>query len=174
MVRRVSSVTVPDRRAAPQAGVQRDSVRLAGVSKVFGRGESAVRALDNVSLEVPPGEFTCLIGASGCGKSTLLSLVAGLEQPTSGEESTGGGRVPFMFQEPALFPWLTAAGHVELALRARGLGKAERRQRTAELLDTVHLTGFGGETPHQRSAGLRRRGARGRALAPAAAVLLKA
>ena len=70
------------------------TVRLTGVSKVFGRGDSAVRALDQVSLEVPPGEFTCLIGASGCGKSTLLSLVAGLEKPTSGEVSPGGpGRV---------------------------------------------------------------------------------
>ena len=58
------------------------------MSKVFGRGGSAVRALDQVSLEVAPGEFICLIGASGCGKSTLLSLVAGLEQPTAGEVST--------------------------------------------------------------------------------------
>jgi NitT/TauT family transport system ATP-binding protein len=161
MVRQVSSVTVADRRAAPPVGGQRDSVRLTAVSKVFGRGESAVRALDNVSLEVPPGEFTCLIGAS-----------AGLEQPTSGEVSAGGGRVAFMFQEPALFPWLTAAGNVELALRARGLGKAERRQRTEELLDTVHLTGFGGKRPHQLSGGMRQRVALARALAQDADVLL--
>src|SRR2546423_7174290 len=146
MVRQVNSVTVTDRRAAPPVG---EPVTLKSVSKVFGRGNTAVRALDQISLEVPHGEFTCLIGASGCGKSTLLSLVAGLEQPTSGEVSTGGGRVAFMFQEPALFPWLTAAGNVELALRARGLGKAERRQRTGDLLDTVHLTGFGGEPPPQ-------------------------
>ena len=178
MVRQVSTVTVADRRAAPPIGGVRDAVRLTGVSKVFGRGSSAVRALDNVSLEVPPGEFTCLIGASGCGKSTLLSLVAGLEQPTSGEVSAnvgarGGGRgVAFMFQEPALFPWLTAAGNVELALRARGLGKAERRQRTEELLDTVHLTGFGGKRPHQLSGGMRQRVALARALAQDADVLL--
>ena len=128
MARQVSSVTVTDRRAASPAGGlrgRRDAIRLTGVSKVFGRGTSAVRALDRVSLEVPPGEFTCLIGASGCGKSTLLSLVAGLEQPTSGEVATGGAKVAFMFQEPALFPWLTAAGNVELALRARGAAKAE-------------------------------------------------
>src|SRR5437016_10638791 len=120
MVRQVSSVTVADRRAAPPVGGQRDSVRLTAVSKVFGRGGSAVRALDKVSLEVAPGEFTCLIGASGCGKSTLLSLVAGLEQPTSGEVFVGDSRVALMFQEPALFPWLTAASNVELALRALG------------------------------------------------------
>jgi sulfonate transport system ATP-binding protein len=162
-------VTVTDRRAAPPVG---GAVRLTGVSKVFGRGSSAVRALDQVSLEVAPGEFTCLIGASGCGKSTLLSLVAGLEQPTSGEVSTSGGQVAFLFQEPALFPWLTAAGNVELALRARGVGKAERRQRAGELLETVHLGGFGGKRPHQLSGGMRQRVALARALAQDADVLL--
>src|SRR5580704_16736446 len=135
MIRQESSLAVTGPR--PAAGGAPAAVRLADVSKVFGRGSSAVRALDHISLEVPPGEFTCLIGASGCGKSTLLSLVAGLEQPTSGEVSAAG-RVAFMFQEPALFPWLTAAGNVELALRARGIGKAERRQQAAELLETVH------------------------------------
>src|ERR1043165_780988 len=169
MVRQVNSVTVTDRRVAPSVG---EPVTLTSVSKVFGRGSTAVRALDQVSLEVPPGEFTCLIGASGCGKSTLLSLVAGLEQPTSGEGSTGGRRVAFMFQEPALFPWLTAAGNVELALRARGLGKPGRRQRTEELLDTVHLTGFGAKRPHQLSGGMRQRVALARALAQDADVLL--
>ena len=164
-------MTVTDRRAAPPVGVG-GSVRLAGVSKVFGRGASAVRALDQVSLEVAPGEFTCLIGASGCGKSTLLSLVAGLEQPTAGEVSASGRQVAFMFQEPALFPWLTAAGNVELALRARGVGKAERRQRTGELLETVHLGEFGGKRPHQLSGGMRQRVALARALAQDADVLL--
>src|SRR5580692_1161100 len=169
MVRQVSSVTVTDRRAATSVT---EAVRLTGVSKVFGRGSSAVRALDQVSLEVSPGEFTCLIGASGCGKSTLLSLVAGLEQPTTGVVSTGGRRVSLMFQEPALFPWLTAAGNVELALRARGVAKAERRQRTEELLQTVHLGGFGAKRPHQLSGGMRQRVALARALAQDADVLL--
>jgi NitT/TauT family transport system ATP-binding protein len=148
------------------------SVRLAGVSKVFGRGSAAVHALDNISLEVTPGEFTCLIGASGCGKSTLLSLVARLEQPTSGQVSVSGGQVALMFQEPALFPWLTAAGNVELALRARGAGRAERRQRAAELLETVHLGGFGGKRPHELSGGMRQRVALARALGQDADVLL--
>jgi NitT/TauT family transport system ATP-binding protein len=168
----VSRVTVTDRRTAPPVEGVDGSVRLTGVSKVFGRGSSAVRALDKVSLEVAPGEFTCLIGASGCGKSTLLSLVAGLEEPTAGEVSTSGGRVAFMFQEPALFPWLTAAGNVELALRARGVAKAERRQRTEELLQTVHLGGFGAKRPHQLSGGMRQRVALARALAQDADVLL--
>jgi NitT/TauT family transport system ATP-binding protein len=124
-----------------------------------------------VSLAAEPGEFTCLIGASGCGKSTLLSLVAGLDQPTSGEISVGG-RVALMFQEPGLFPWLTALGNVELALRARGVRKHERKQRAAELLDAVHLAGFGKKRPHELSGGMRQRVALARALAQDADVLL--
>jgi len=163
----VSPVTVTDRPASAVGG----SVQLTTVTKVFGRGGSAVRALDQISLEVPQGEFTCLIGASGCGKSTLLSVVAGLEQPTAGTVSVSG-RVALMFQEPALFPWLSAAGNVEVALRARGLGRAERRQRTAELIEAVHLGGFGGKRPHELSGGMRQRVALARALAQDADVLL--
>ena len=163
----MSPVTVTDKPASAVGG----SVRLTTVTKVFGRGGSAVRALDQISLEVPQGEFTCLIGASGCGKSTLLSLVAGLEQPTAGTVSVSG-RVALMFQEPALFPWLSAAGNVEVALRARGIGRAERRQRTAELIEAVHLGGFGGKRPHELSGGMRQRVALARALAQDADVLL--
>jgi len=169
MARQGSAMTVTGQRPAVD-GVT-GAVQLRAVSKVFGRGSSAVRALDQISLEIPPGEFTCLIGASGCGKSTLLNLVARLEQPTSGEVSVSG-RVALMFQEPALFPWLTAAGNVELALRARGVAKAERRQRTEELLQTVHLGGFGAKRPHQLSGGMRQRVALARALAQDADVLL--
>jgi NitT/TauT family transport system ATP-binding protein len=147
------------------------TVTLAGVSKVYGRGRAAVHALDQVSLSAAPGEFTCLIGASGCGKSTLLSLVAGLDKPSAGEIAVGG-RVALMFQEPGLFPWLTAAGNVELALRARGAGKAERRAKAAELLETVHLGGFGKKRPHELSGGMRQRVALARALAQDADVLL--
>jgi sulfonate transport system ATP-binding protein len=147
------------------------AVSLAGVSKVYGRGGSAVRALDQVTLTSAPGEFTCLIGASGCGKSTLLSLVAGLDRPTSGE-ITVNGRVALMFQEPGLFPWLTAAGNVELALRARKVPRAERKARTRELLDAVQLGGFGGKRPHELSGGMRQRVALARALAQDADVLL--
>jgi len=147
------------------------TVTLTGVSKVYGRGGTAVHALDQVSLTASPGEFTCLIGASGCGKSTLLNLVAGLDKPTAGQIAVGG-RVALMFQEPGLFPWLTAAGNVELALRARGAAKAERRAKAAELLDTVHLGGFGKKRPHELSGGMRQRVALARALAQDADVLL--
>ncbi|HLX48364.1 MAG TPA: ABC transporter ATP-binding protein [Streptosporangiaceae bacterium] len=148
------------------------AIELTGVSKVYGKGRTSLLALDNVSLSVAEGEFVCLIGASGCGKSTMLSLVAGLDTPTSGQVCTGGRRVTLIFQEPALFPWLTAARNVELALRTRGVPKQQRRSRTAELLEAVHLDGFGGKRPHELSGGMRQRVAMARALAQDADVLL--
>ena len=148
------------------------AVRISEVSKAFGHGRSTLLALDRLSLDVTPGEFVCLIGASGCGKSTLLSLVAGLDAPTAGVIDTAGSRVAMMFQEPALFPWLTAARNVELALQASGMAKAERRRRAAELLDVVHLRGFGDKRPHELSGGMRQRVALARALAQDADVLL--
>src|SRR5215468_12002020 len=147
------------------------AVTLTGVSKTYGRGDTAVRALDRVTLTAAPGEFSCLIGASGCGKSTLLSLVAGLDKPTAGQINVGG-KVALMFQEPGLFPWLTTAGNVELALRARGAGRAERKARAADLLEAVHLGGFAKKRPHELSGGMRQRVALARALAQDADVLL--
>ncbi|WP_214318886.1 ABC transporter ATP-binding protein [Nonomuraea sediminis] len=142
-----------------------EAVRLEGVSKIYGHGRAGLLALDKVSLTVAPGEFVCLLGASGCGKSTLLSLVAGLDQPTGGQISTDGRKVAMMFQEPALFPWLTVSANVELALRAAGLPRSERQARAAEFLDIVHLGGFGKKRPHELSGGMRQRVALARALA---------
>ena len=126
--------SVPDEQAPASAcpgqpttgGGTEAAIQITDVTKTFGRGRSEVVALDGVSLSVAPGEFVCLIGASGCGKSTLLSLVSGLEAPTSGTVSTGGRRVAFMFQEPALFPWLTAVAERRAAAagQRRGPGRA--------------------------------------------------
>jgi NitT/TauT family transport system ATP-binding protein len=148
------------------------AVEITDVTKTFGRGDAALLALDGVSLSVAPGQFVCLIGASGCGKSTLLSLVAGLDAPTSGQVNTGGRKVSLMFQEPALFPWLTAAKNVEMPLRAAGMPKAQRRERVAELLDLVQLGTFADKLPHQLSGGMRQRVALARSLAQDADVLL--
>jgi NitT/TauT family transport system ATP-binding protein len=126
------------------------AIEISEVSKTFGRGDTELVALDRVSLSVAPGEFVCMIGASGCGKSTLLNLVAGLDAPTSGEVSTGGRRVSLMFQESALFPWLTAAKNVEMPLRASGVARNERRERVAELLDLVQLS-WPGAWPRTRT-----------------------
>ena len=156
----------------PVTSVAGPAVRLTDVTKVYGQGTRAVLAVDKVSLSVAPGEFSCIIGASGCGKSTLLNLVAGLDQVTSGQLDTGGQKVTLMFQEPALFPWLSASKNVELALRARGVPKAERRPRALELLEAVHLGGFAGKRPHELSGGMRQRVAMARALAQDVDVLL--
>src|ERR1700744_1115302 len=157
--------------ARPEAGTDA-AIKIDAAPHAFGNERPHAVALDAVSLSVSPCEFVCLIGASGCGKSTLLSLVAGLEAPTSGTVSTGGRRVAFMFQEPALFPWLTAVQNVELPLRANGVGRAERKQRARELLDSVHLVGFADKRPHELSGGMRQRVALARALAQDADVLL--
>jgi NitT/TauT family transport system ATP-binding protein len=149
------------------------AVALSGVTKVYGRGESAVLALDGVSLDVAPGEFVCLVGASGCGKSTLLNLVAGLDQVSGGQIQVAENANPgLMFQEPALFPWLSVAANVEVPLKLRGLPRAERRERVAELLETVHLGGFGRRQPHELSGGMRQRVALARTLALDTPVLL--
>ncbi|MEU6750071.1 ABC transporter ATP-binding protein [Spirillospora sp. NPDC046719] len=141
------------------------AVRLRGVSKAFGSGTSSLLALDQVSLDAAPGEFVCLLGASGCGKSTLLNLVAGLDQVSAGTIDTEGARVALMFQEPALFPWLNVTANIELALKMRGVPRQDRRERAAELLDSVHLGGFAKKRPHQLSGGMRQRVALARALA---------
>ncbi|HWI04118.1 MAG TPA: ATP-binding cassette domain-containing protein, partial [Acidimicrobiales bacterium] len=116
------------------------AISLRGVSKAFGHGAGAVLALDNITLDVARGEFVCLVGASGCGKSTSLNLIAGLDRPTVGDVSVNG-RTALMFQEAALFPWLTVRDNVALPLRLAGVGKAQRRRRADELLEQVHLGG---------------------------------
>lgn len=141
------------------------------VTKEFGRGAASVRALDGLELTVDAGSFICVVGASGCGKSTLLSLLAGLEQPTSGRVQTNG-RVGLMFQESALFPWLTVAENVALPLRLAGLDRRACRARANELLASVHLGGQGNRRPHELSGGMRQRVALARALAQEADVLL--
>ncbi|HEY8215947.1 MAG TPA: ABC transporter ATP-binding protein [Acidimicrobiia bacterium] len=146
-------------------------VRVHEVSKVFGDQSNAVHALDKISLDVQPGEFVCILGASGCGKSTLLNLVAGLDRPSAGTIEVAG-RTSLMFQEAALFPWLTARGNVELALRLDGLGRAERRARARDLLDLVNLGEFAAKRPHELSGGMRQRVALARSLAQRVDVLL--
>jgi NitT/TauT family transport system ATP-binding protein len=154
----------------PATSVAGPAVRLTDVTKVYGQGTRAVLALDKVSLSVAPGEFTCIIGASGCGKSTLLNLVAGLDQVSSGDLATTG-QVTLMFQEPALFPWLSASKNVELALRARGVPKAERRR----ALGAARGRAPGrvrDKRPHELSGGMRQRVALARALAQRSDLLL--
>ena len=142
-----------------------------GATRAFGDGRDRVVALDGVDLTVRKHEFVSLLGASGCGKSTLLAILAGLDRPTSGTAHVEG-RVGLMFQESALFPWLTVTGNINTALRLRGIPRRERPARAAALLESVHLGGFGNRRPHELSGGMRQRAALARALAQGAEVLL--
>ncbi|MGP4111241.1 ABC transporter ATP-binding protein [Streptomyces sp. 4N509B] len=162
----------PDGTAGEAARRAGYAVRFDHVSKSFGRAGTHQLVLDDISLDVGPGEFVTLLGASGCGKSTLLNLVAGLDQPSSGTISVPGGRPALMFQEHALFPWLTAGGNIELALRLRGVAKNERRTEAERLLDLVRLTGAHGKRVHELSGGMRQRVALARALAQDSQLLL--
>jgi NitT/TauT family transport system ATP-binding protein len=156
----------PDCRAssAPAA------VALERVTKRYA-GENGLLALDGISLAVRPGEFLTLVGASGCGKSTLLNLVSGLDQPTSGSVEVEG-HAAFMFQEHALFPWLSALDNVAAPLRLKGVGKKEREAQALEYLEAVHLADFADRRPHELSGGMKQRVAIARTLATQAPVLL--
>ena len=149
------------------------AIAIAGVSRGFGSGRGAVKALDNLSLDVAEGEFVCLVGASGCGKTTLLNMIAGLDRPTTGTVDIGGRRTALMFQEGALFPWLTARANIELALKLGGWrDRRARRTRAQELLVAVQLGDAGDRRPHQLSGGMRQRVSLARALAQDAEILL--
>ena len=148
------------------------AVRLTDVSKVYGHGSDSVLAIDRVSLDIADCEFVCLVGASGCGKSTLLNLVAGLDDPTTGEIDRPRGEATLMFQESALLPWLSAAGNVELPLRIKGVGRSERSARAADLLRLVGLEGFATKRPHELSGGMRQRVSLARSLAQDRKILL--
>ena len=145
------------------------TVVMEDVGKSFG-GPTPV--LEDVSVRIEPGEFVCLLGASGCGKSTLLNLIARLEAPTAGVVKTPREGAAFMFQDAALFAWLTARGNIELALRFAGVPAAERRGRAGELLRLVHLDDAADLRPHQLSGGMRQRVALARALAQDRPLLL--
>ena len=148
------------------------AVRVSRVSHAFGQGGERLLALRDVSLELRKGEFACLVGASGSGKSTLLSLLARLDPPSAGRIDTSGAETALLFQEAALFPWLTAAGNVELPLRLRGVSRHRRREEVRRLLEVVGLADFAGSRPHELSGGMRQRVALARALAQEASVLL--
>lgn len=149
-------------------------LRIEHLGKQFG---PQVVALQDVSLQVQPGEIVALVGTSGCGKSTLLRIVAGLEAPSTGRVLIGGAPVAgphpavgFLFQEPRLLPWLTVRQNVEFGIAH--LPTPERAARSAGALNRVGLADFAGAWPRQLSGGMAQRAAIARALVARPELLL--
>jgi NitT/TauT family transport system ATP-binding protein len=155
-------------------------IALESVGKRFTSRRGTHHALSDVSLTIDEGQFVCLLGPSGCGKSTLLNLIAGLDHADSGRIALDGKTITgpgpersVMFQESALFPWLTARRNVEFGLELAGVAdKHERAARTETFLKKVHLWRFRDAYVHELSGGMRQRVALARALAPDPRVLL--
>jgi NitT/TauT family transport system ATP-binding protein len=154
-------------------------IRIEGLSKTFSTRRGEHFALGSVDLTVGDGEFVCLVGPSGCGKSTLLNVIAGLESPDSGRATIDGRPIEgpgpdrcVMFQESALFPWLTVAKNVEFALDLAGVPRADWPVRVEHHLRMVHLWRYRDAQVHELSGGMRQRCALARALAPHPKVLL--
>jgi NitT/TauT family transport system ATP-binding protein len=141
--------------------------------------EEEVVALDGVDLEIGDDEFLTVLGPSGCGKTTLLNIVAGFEEATGGEVRVDGEAIlkpgpdrGVVFQEYALFPWLTVEQNIEFGLRERGVPKAKRRARVRQQIASVGLSGFGQRYPQELSGGMRQRVALARVLVNDPKILL--
>jgi NitT/TauT family transport system ATP-binding protein len=138
-----------------------------------------IEALQHIDLVVQPGEFVCLLGPSGCGKSTLLNALAGFVEPSSGQIEVGGQAVSapgpdrgMVFQEYALFPWMTVAQNVAFGLEMRGLPALAVRERVGSLLAMLGLADFAGRFPKDLSGGMRQRVAIARVLALDSPIML--
>jgi NitT/TauT family transport system ATP-binding protein len=158
---------------------RRPFLAIRDVSKVFDIDGEQVEALHRVNIAIDKGEFVCLIGASGCGKSTLLRIIAGFETPSAGKvsvydhpiEGPGSDR-GMVFQDYALFPWMTVRQNIGFGPRQKGLPKARIREIADEYLNMVGLAPFADRFPSQLSGGMKQRVAIARVLANEASILL--
>lgn len=162
----------PSRAGAPKIAFER-------VAKTYGRGPSAVVALDPVDLSISPGEFVSIVGPSGCGKTTLLNIAAGFERPTSGRVLEDGMPVSgpgpsrgVVFQQGALFNWMTVRENAAFGPRSRGTPAATAYASADALLELVGLSAFAHKYPYQLSGGMQQRVGIARALANDPSVLL--
>ena len=139
-------------------------IEIRGVHKEFVKGERRVMALQDIDLDVAQREFVAILGPSGCGKSTLLNMVAGFDHPTRGTVKVEGEEIVepsprrcVVFQEPALFPWLTVMDNVVFGPKTRRQPAAEYRPRAAQIIEQVGLSGFEASYPAELSGGMRQR-----------------
>jgi sulfonate transport system ATP-binding protein len=149
------------------------------VSRTYALGKDTFTALDRVSLDIADNEFVTVVGPSGCGKSTLMNILAGLETPTEGRALVDGKPVSgpgpergVIFQQYALFPWLTVRKNVEFGLKTARMPRAERRQRAEHFIRMVGLEDFADALPKMLSGGMRQRCAIARAYAVNPSILL--
>ncbi len=154
-------------------------LEVQALSKRYAVDDGEILALADIDVRIDEGEFVCLLGPSGCGKSTLLKIVAGLIPPSDGVIRIAGREVTapgpdraVVFQDYALFPWMTVADNVEFGLAARGVLPERRRAISAELLRAVGLAEFAGKYPHHLSGGMKQRVSIARALAVDPVLLL--
>lgn len=169
---RLAAATLPDvADELDQPSTETAALRISNVEKTYQLRGSALRVLDNISLDVYPGEFVSIVGASGCGKSTLLRLIAGLDKQFGGNIAYLGKAITgtdlgrgIVFQEHRLFPWLTVEENIALAFSATDVPKTERAQRVQAQIDVVGLRNFEKAYPHQISGGMSQRVAIARAL----------
>ncbi|MVQ48268.1 ATP-binding cassette domain-containing protein [Nocardioides sp. MAH-18] len=179
--RNVTRITQPDHAAGTTpagSSMAETAISLRGLSKHFG----TVRAVDDLDLDIADGEFFSMLGPSGSGKTTVLRLIAGFEEPTGGTITLGDEDVTdrpafardvnTVFQDYAIFPHMSVLENVEYGLRVKKVGRAERRKRAEEALETVRLGEYGARRPHQLSGGQRQRVALARALVNRPKVLL--
>ncbi len=150
-----------------------------GVNKIFKTTDNEVVALKDINLDIPQGQFVCLLGPSGCGKSTLLNAAAGFSMPTSGSISADGKLVTgpgpdrgMVFQEYALFPWMTVEENIRFGLEIKGMGKTEMEAIIASLMQKLGLSEFRSRFPKDLSGGMRQRVAIARVLALDSPILL--
>ena len=156
-----------------------DILTIRGVTKRFSVGDGELEALAPVDLSIPTGEFVCMIGASGCGKSTLLRIIAGFEEPTTGNVAMYGKAITgpgsdrgMVFQDYALFPWMTVSQNVSFGPRQRQLPREEIAKTADEFVRMVGLERFADRYPNQLSGGMKQRVAIARVLANNASILL--
>jgi NitT/TauT family transport system ATP-binding protein len=155
------------------------NIIIKGVNKVFESDGREVVALRDISLDIPEGQFTCLLGPSGCGKSTLLNAVAGFAPPSTGTITAGGRPVSgpgpdrgMVFQEYALFPWMTVEQNIGFGLEIKGVPRDEGRRIVQELLKMLSLSDFRQRYPKDLSGGMRQRVAIARVLALDSPIML--